>query len=103
MVPAQVQAAERVVYDVFGSGPVAEHDMRQPGQAQHMGLVDPRDGLGSRIRAFTGMTAGHGQPGALAVQASGPGSVRIHRHGSPQSRPIYLTDADRAVTLLGTS
>jgi tetratricopeptide (TPR) repeat protein len=41
--PVPVQAAERVLHHVLGGGPVAQHDVRQPDQAQGVRVVQRGD------------------------------------------------------------
>lgn len=75
--PSPVEAGERLLDDVLGGGPVAEHDQGQPDQADRMPPVQPGDcrrGVGRgrpRDGARPATRPGRGGPGGKHVAARG--------------------------------
>jgi len=66
--PAAVQGAERFLDYVFGGGPVAEHDDRQPQELDGVGLIQASDrDLGARYRGLGPVSPGRGRGGAGRV------------------------------------
>src|SRR5262249_46828224 len=76
--PPAVQPAERLLDDIFGARPVAEHDVRQPHQPERVRLVQRR----------------HARFGGSQINVLRPGLM------SPEIRLHVSKDAPRAIALL---